>query len=267
MKIRSKYFILIALSVILTQSQAASADNYKLFAQNQPAAEEKSSAAPSKANIHFDAREFDFGTVEQGNSVDHVFVVKNTGTDPLLIDRVQTSCGCTAAVTSAKTILPNETGTIKTTFNSARFNGEINKTITVYSNDSDEPAVRLTIKGKVLTDVVVVPQRELFFGLVEYKKPVSKSFLLTQGGDKPLEVKKVECDLAFAKTEILAGAAGDKKTYQVIVTITEKAPVGRFEGMVKIHTNLASNPVIERQVIGVVKELDAEPAPAAPAAK
>lgn len=37
------------------------------------------------------AMQYDFGKVVQGTQVSHVFDVRNTGTEPLIIERVQTS--------------------------------------------------------------------------------------------------------------------------------------------------------------------------------
>ncbi|MBI5789608.1 MAG: DUF1573 domain-containing protein [Candidatus Schekmanbacteria bacterium] len=234
------------------------------------AAETKVDAQPPKkespaanSNITFENLEFDFGSIEQGEKVTHIFNFKNTGKDPLVIDKVQSSCGCTAAILSSKTILPGESGSIETTFNSSRFHGRINKTITVNSNDPDEPVVRLQLTGKVTSELMIIPPDELFFGLIEYKKPAAKSFLLTQGEETPLEVSKAECDLTFVTTEIVPGTQGNKKTYQVMLTVNDKAPLGRFEGTVKIYTNLPKYAVIERKVMGIVKELDNAAASAA----
>ncbi len=47
---------------------------------------------------------FDFGTVEQGTSVEHTFRVRNTGRAELRIDHVKTSCGCLAGLASAPDI-------------------------------------------------------------------------------------------------------------------------------------------------------------------
>src|SRR5271169_2246402 len=45
---------------------------------------------------------YDFGTVMSGPAVSHTFKVRNAGGADLVIDRVQTSCGCTAAEPSRK---------------------------------------------------------------------------------------------------------------------------------------------------------------------
>ncbi len=260
MSVKSKAFVVLTASmVLLSGSQASWAADAKQSKGTPPKTESAQKEQAHKAKIKFESREYDFGTVEQGEKVTHIFQLSNIGTEPLTIDRVQTSCGCTAAVTSSKTILPKENGTIETTFNSSRFHGQIHKTITVYSNDPDEPVIRLTIRGKVVTDIVIIP-REMFFGLVDYQKSTTRNILITQGGDTPLEIKKIESDLEFISTEILPGTKGNKKTYTVTVKLSEKAPVGRFEGKLKIHTNLPKHPVIEHKVMGVVRKAK----PAAP---
>ncbi|HDZ26388.1 MAG TPA: DUF1573 domain-containing protein, partial [Candidatus Aminicenantes bacterium] len=55
----------------------------------------------------------DFGKVKQGEVLTHVFVFKNEGDETLVIKRVKTSCGCTAALLSKKEIAPGAEGEIK----------------------------------------------------------------------------------------------------------------------------------------------------------
>ena len=38
----------------------------------------------------------DFGDIVQGDKVSHVFEFENTGTEPLILSNVLTTCGCTA---------------------------------------------------------------------------------------------------------------------------------------------------------------------------
>ena len=40
--------------------------------------------------------EHNFGKINQGDKVTHVFVITNNGGDLLIIEHVQASCGCTA---------------------------------------------------------------------------------------------------------------------------------------------------------------------------
>lgn len=57
--------------------------------------------------------EHDFGDIEKGKSVVFIFKFKNTSGEPLLIDNVRTTCGCTAPEWSYEPIAANEIGEIK----------------------------------------------------------------------------------------------------------------------------------------------------------
>jgi hypothetical protein len=52
-------------------------------------------AKPAGPQIEFSEVKYDFGSIKQGDVVDHVFKFKNTGTQPLVISNIGVSCGCT----------------------------------------------------------------------------------------------------------------------------------------------------------------------------
>lgn len=91
----------------------------------------------------------DFGVIkESAGKVTHAFVVKNTGTAPLVLTRVVASCGCTTPEYSTEPIAPGQEGRIVVSFNPAGRPGQFLKTIAVYSNGRDG-AFTLRIKGVV----------------------------------------------------------------------------------------------------------------------
>jgi hypothetical protein len=92
---------------------------------------------------------YDFGTVVQGTAVKHVFKFKNVGTDTLRIEKVKTSCGCTAAWESSKIIPPQKDGQIEVTFNTSSQLGKASKTVYVLSNDVEAPRRNLSLHGIV----------------------------------------------------------------------------------------------------------------------
>lgn len=106
-------------------------------------------AAAQKPVINFSVKEYDFGQInEQDGKVTHVFEFTNTGSSPLLIQRVQASCGCTTPDWTKTPIEPGKKGTVTATYNPQGRPGSFNKQITVYSNASNENEV-LYIKGTV----------------------------------------------------------------------------------------------------------------------
>jgi hypothetical protein len=98
--------------------------------------------------ITFTEKAFDFGDITQGETVEHVFVFKNTGKKPLILTNVQTTCGCTAPVWPREPIAPGKTGEIKIRFNSTGKIGLQNKPITILSNAQNDREV-ITIKTNV----------------------------------------------------------------------------------------------------------------------
>jgi hypothetical protein len=103
----------------------------------------------SKARIQFAEKQHDFGDLVQGESVTYKFAFQNTGTEPLMILNVQTTCGCTAPQWPKKPIPPGEGGEIVVTFNSTKKMGRVNKIITVYTN-GEKPEEKLKIVTNVL---------------------------------------------------------------------------------------------------------------------
>lgn len=88
------------------------------------------------ARITFDEPEFYFGTVNEGDEVNHVFRFTNTGKIPLTILKCRSSCGCTVPEWPEEPIPPGGTGEIKATFDTSGKGkeGEQKKSITVTAN-------------------------------------------------------------------------------------------------------------------------------------
>lgn len=100
------------------------------------------------AKIEFKTDTIDYGTIEKGANGVRVFEFTNTGTAPLIISQVTSSCGCTIPKKPEGPILPGKTGIIEVKYDTNRVN-PIRKTITVISN-ADTPTVALKIKGDVV---------------------------------------------------------------------------------------------------------------------
>ena len=92
---------------------------------------------------------FDFGELNQNESIETVFIIKNTGNAPLLIRSVKASCGCTVPEWPKELIDVGSTAEIKVTFNSGTKKGRQNKTITLVTNAIPSTKV-LLIKGTIL---------------------------------------------------------------------------------------------------------------------
>ncbi len=106
------------------------------------------------ARIQFISSNHDFGQIEEGKVVDWTAVFTNIGKSDLIITDVKSSCGCTAAVVSGKTIKPGESGNLRIEFDSSNKSGKISKTVTLYTNDSITPNPTIVISADVQTKKV-----------------------------------------------------------------------------------------------------------------
>ena len=103
---------------------------------------------PKAPVIEFQEDVIDYGKIEQKSDGKRVFTFTNTGKSPLIISRIQSSCGCTVPKKPTEPIMPGKTGEIEVKYDTNRLNG-FSKTLTVYSN-ATIPAKRIRIKGIVV---------------------------------------------------------------------------------------------------------------------
>jgi uncharacterized protein DUF1573 len=81
-----------------------------------------------------DSTHKDFGKIAEGQKLEVSFRFKNAGDKPLVITRVQPSCGCTVAEQPTEPVAPGKESLIKAIFNSESHVGINNKTLLVYAN-------------------------------------------------------------------------------------------------------------------------------------
>lgn len=84
--------------------------------------------------IEFDNTTFDFGKIQEGAKVTHIYQVKNTGQAPLIIQNAQPSCGCTVPEWTKTPIPVGGSGFVKAEFDSKGKTGIQDKSITVTAN-------------------------------------------------------------------------------------------------------------------------------------
>ncbi|GAB3999393.1 hypothetical protein GCM10028807_49490 [Spirosoma daeguense] len=100
----------------------------------------KQEASGKMPKITFDQKEiFDFGSLTEGDTVEHIFAFTNTGEFPLIINNITASCGCTTPDWPHEPVAPGAKSSVRVRFNSRGKSGEQNKTITIFANT--EPAM------------------------------------------------------------------------------------------------------------------------------
>jgi len=91
---------------------------------------------------------YDFGEIDTGEKVKHVYKFQNTGSEPLVISNATGSCGCTVPTWPKEPIPVGGEGEILVEFDSKNKSGNQSKRVTITAN-TDPVNTYLTIKGKV----------------------------------------------------------------------------------------------------------------------
>jgi hypothetical protein len=104
----------------------------------------------SQTKMEISPAEHNFGVFkEEAGRQTFDFIVTNTGNQPLVLQRVVASCGCTTPEWTKSPIPPGGRGKVTAIYDPANLPGAFNKTLTVYSNTVNKSVV-LTIKGEVI---------------------------------------------------------------------------------------------------------------------
>lgn len=119
----------------------------------EAAAEVTTDNVESTTSIEFAEEAFDFGTITQGEKVDHTFKFTNTGESDLVIVSAKGSCGCTVPEWPKEPIAPGETGNIEVVFSSEGKKGKQHKRVSIVANTEPATSV-IALKGEVLTPEV-----------------------------------------------------------------------------------------------------------------
>ncbi len=127
---------------------SAPAKNDATKPATKPAANKVVTPTGPTTAMNFGESSFDFGQIDEGEKVSHVYKFENTGTEPLVISNAKGSCGCTVPKWPKNPIAPGEAGEILVTFNSKGKTGKQTKRVTITAN-TDPAQTFLTITGNV----------------------------------------------------------------------------------------------------------------------
>jgi hypothetical protein len=221
-----------------------------------------SGPAEKMPKIKFKEEAWDFGKVKQDQSLSYEFVFKNEGDAPLVIQKVDTSCGCTAALVSDRKVEPGKEGKIKVNFNSQGYSGAVSKFIYVESNDPAEPRKEL----KISADIDVPPQPKIDLdrysydaGLLLQGEDLKARFMIKNRGELEL---RVECSHKTATFSLngkdvnfpLKVAAGKEAELDLKMSLPERIGLVREYILIKSNDPLRATVSLSLNGYIVTKE-------------
>ena len=148
----------IIICILFTALSACNENASKKVDQEKAAAASETNTITAAMN--FDKVSHDFGTIEEGETVQTTFNFTNTGKADLLIVDARGSCGCTVPKYPKNIpIKPGESGQILVSFDSSNKPNMQQKTVTISAN-TQSGRETLRIKAMVNADPVKQKQRD-----------------------------------------------------------------------------------------------------------
>lgn len=120
------YFLIVIAGLVFTSCNNAE--------RTENAEDATENGTSSQGEVSFTESVYDFGTVSEGEVIDHVFTFTNTGSEPVIISRVSASCGCTTPTYTTVPVLPGKEGEVAVQFDTKGQVGTQQKIITIASN-------------------------------------------------------------------------------------------------------------------------------------
>jgi hypothetical protein len=201
--------------------------------------------------MQLSATEHNFGTFkEEAGRQTFDFIVTNTGTEPLVIQNVVASCGCTTPEWTRQPIPAGAKGKVTAIYDPKDRPGQFNKTLSVYTNTKPE-VVTLSIKGEVIPHEKTVDELFTFaVGAIRFEsnhmpftnvKKNEKKMRVMQLINTSTEPVKVEFDGLPQHLSLVCNPEtlkpGQKGMVEGTYDATKNAGWGNVSDMVKVKLN------------------------------
>lgn len=218
----------------------------------------KSSQPPT---ISFSEEKWDFGKVKEDERPVHIFTIKNTGREELIISRVRSSCGCTATMLSSDNIQPGKSAELKVTFNPTGYNTLVKKDIYIESNDPQLPKAKITIA----IEVEPIPSPQAFLsnsqwdlGLISQGDLPTFAFTIENKGELDLIIDKIDAsEYIQYDTEMPLTILPGEKQEITFTYDSSQHELGEVRESVRIYCNDPRRKAFSLRVNGYVKEKSA----------
>jgi len=211
-------------------------------------------AAPPRAV--FLESSHDFGTLRQGGTVAHRFLVRNTGGQPLKIEGIEFShSGMTSR--AKPVVAPGATGEILLEWNTAGFKGVVEAEAVVHTSDPATPKTILRLTGQVRSPIDLLPFGAIF--LSAFKDEDTQAALRVVNNEATaLAVTRIEPGATFFQASVHPVEPG--KVYEVRVRPAPGLAPGRYEGSLTLETNSAEARVLSIPVhLSIMADLYSSP--------
>lgn len=216
-----------------------------------------SASAASGPDLVIDARMIELGTVIPGHRARRVLSLRNRGKEPLDIRLVRTSSGRLTAHLSHTRLPPASDAELRIAFSSEVWDrGPFTGQVVLYSNDPDQPVMKVKVKGVLRSPFGWSPRFLKFRVRRDDLLSLPEIEIVPQEGE-PTGPVRVKSFVPYLFAEVGEEPSG---VYVVTLVLDPSVPLGPILGWIRIETSHPQVPVLQIPVRGrVVGDLAARP--------
>jgi hypothetical protein len=174
-----------------------------------------------------DTDQFDFGTLNFKDNLDlsHTFRVENRSRNPVRITGFKSSCSCTVASIPSEAVPPGGVTFIQVRANWRGRIGPQHERVTLNTDSILQPAVTLSVSGRIVAAVVYWP-RHVDFGDVCEGHTYSRAITIAPGADgHDFGVESIATSDSAIK--LVRGAVTQSHEHNWSVQVLGTSPVGK----------------------------------------
>lgn len=197
--------------------------------------------------IHADKLLYDFGVLKEHKTVKHDFIIRNVGAKPLEIRDIQPDCNCSHAEISLRTILPGKQAQLHLEFDTAGIWGRQTTSAKVISNDPNQPVIRVSMSGHVVTAIPISPPK-VELGTLYDSAVIHRQIQLRDPGNDKLKIKGVKTSSKNIKAVLIQ--QGEDFIIKLSIKPTASRDSINIKEYVLISTNNELTPKIKVPILG-----------------
>lgn len=190
----------------------------------------------------FEKQTVDFGVVARGADTRMRLQIENIYKEDVHISDVRTTCGCSAATLSTKSLASREKAYIEIKMDTERFTRRKDSNVIITFDAPQYAEVRIPITAYIRTDVVLTPG-SANFGSVPVGKSAQKMIEVAYAGRPDWKINTVKSPRDYISVETTETLReGGRVNYSLKVSLNENAPTGLLQEQLTIVTDDANSP-------------------------
>jgi hypothetical protein len=199
-----------------------------------------------------ETEEFDWGSLIQGQKVQHSFLIENRGRSPLKILKVTATCGCTTTRYDEE-IAPGEFGAIDLEIDTSEFaGGKPRRNAVIQTNDPMKSEIHLWMTGNVEPILKMDTSVIRLSGLLNETKTLAMQFLKAV----PMAVEILGVESANQQFEVIDLEAADETSWNLILSAGTAETSKSLRDELKVKVRVDGGEPFEYPIPVVVQHQD-----------